>query len=56
MFLYVLQEIFLQRECFVMTVDIDAAFDHIVLAEDNLVVTGYKEGYTQVTQYFSFMA
>jgi len=30
-----------------MTVDIDTAFDHIVLAEDNLVETGYKEGYTQ---------
>ncbi len=28
--------------------DIDAAFDSIVLVEDNLVQSGFKEGYLQV--------
>lgn len=30
--------------------DIDAAFDSIVLVEDTLVTTGYKEGYKQGTE------
>jgi len=42
-----LDSLHLERECFVMTVDIDAAFDGIVLAEDNLVKTGFKEGFTE---------
>ena len=29
--------------------DIDAAFDSIVLVEDNLVQSGFQEGYLQVT-------